>query len=240
MKFKTLNKVLIIALVIITNINCTRKTESMQFKTFVFSPFQENTFVLYDETKECIIVDAGNFSENENEQLDAFIKDKELKVVQLVNTHNHLDHVFGARYVVDNYDVKGACHPDDLYWIDNFATAAEDYGLQIEKEAPKPEVMLNHGDVFKFGNTELEIIHVPGHSPGGIALYNKKEGLLFAGDILFHGSIGRTDLPRGNHDDLINGIKEKLFVLPTETRVFCGHGPETTIGYEKASNPFLR
>ncbi len=240
MQFKTQNKVLIIALIIISNINCNRKTESMQFKTFVFSPFQENTFVLYDETKECIIVDAGNFNESENEQLDAFIKENELKVVELVNTHNHLDHVFGARYVVDTYGVKGACHPDDLYWIDNFTTAAEGYGLQIEKEAPKPEVMLNHGDVFKFGNAELEIIHVPGHSPGGIALYNKKEGLLFCGDILFHGSIGRTDLPGGNHDDLINGIKEKLFVLPIETRVFCGHGPETTIGYEKASNPFLR
>jgi len=211
----------------------------MQFKTFVFSPFQENTFVLYDDSKECIVVDAGMFFPQEQEQLNAFIKENDLNVVNVVNTHNHLDHVFGLAYTVDKYAVKVACHPDDLYWIDNFMATASGYGLQIEKAPPKPEIMLNHGDVFKFGNTELEIIHVPGHSPGGIALYNKKEDLLFCGDILFHSSIGRTDLPGGNHDDLINGIKEKLFILPDKTRVFSGHGPETTIGYEKVNNPFL-
>lgn len=217
-----------------------QKTRTMEYTTFAFSPFQENTYVLWDDTKECIVIDAGNFFQNENEQLDAFIAEKGLKLVNVVNTHNHLDHVFGLRYIVDKYNVKAASHPDDLFWIDNFMTAASGYGLQIEKEAPKPEIMLNHGDVFKFGKTELEVIHVPGHSPGGIALYNKEQGLLFCGDILFHSSVGRTDLPGGNHEDLINGIKEKLWKLPDETKVFSGHGPSTTIGYEKANNPFLK
>lgn len=212
----------------------------MQYKTFTFSPFQENTYVLYDDSKKCIVIDAGNFFPNENEQLDAFFEENGLTLVNVVNTHNHLDHVFGLRYLVDKYEVKAASHPDDLFWIDNFMNAASGYGLQIEKPAPKPEIMLNHGEVFKFGNTELEIIHVPGHSPGGVALYNKAKGLLFCGDILFHSSIGRTDLPGGNHDDLITGIKEKLWKLPDDTKVFSGHGSSTSIGYEKANNPFLK
>lgn len=239
MQFKTLNKVLIIVL-LTTSTNCSKSSHTMEYKTFTFSPFQENTFVLYDDSKECIVVDPGNFFANENEQLDSFFNENGLKFVHVVNTHNHLDHVFGLRYLVDKYKVPAACHPDDLYWIDNFMTAATGYGLEIEKPAPKPEIMLNHGDTFKFGNTELEIIHVPGHSPGGIALYHKKQGLLFCGDILFNSSVGRSDLPGGNHEDLIRGIKEKLMILPNETIVFSGHGPQTTIGYEKENNPYLK
>lgn len=212
----------------------------MQYQTFVFSPFQENTFVLFDDSKECVVVDAGNFYPAENQKLDQFFIDNDLKLVHIINTHNHLDHVFGSRYLVDKYNVKVASHEADLFWIDRFMQTAEGYGLDISEGAPKPELLLNEGDLFKFGNTELEIIHVPGHSPGGIAFYKKDQGLLFCGDILFQGSIGRTDLPQGNHEDLIRGIKEKLFILPDETQVFTGHGPTTTIGYEKQHNPFLK
>lgn len=212
----------------------------MEFKTFIFSPFQENTYVLWDETKDCIIVDAGNFFPNENEQLDKFIAKNDLKPLQLVNTHNHLDHVFGTGYLADKYNIKLASHPADNFWIDNFMSTAEGYGLSGVKQPPKPSVELTEGTPYKFGNTELEIIHVPGHSPGGVALHHPKQKLLFCGDILFQGSIGRTDLPKGNHNDLINGIKTKLMKLPDETRVFSGHGPETSIGFERENNPFLR
>ncbi|MBI9066386.1 MAG: MBL fold metallo-hydrolase [Salinivirgaceae bacterium] len=212
----------------------------MQYKTFVFSPFQENTYVLFDESNECIVIDAGNFFPKENEQLDTFFKDHNLKFTHILNTHNHLDHIFGSRYLVDKYGVKVACHEKELPWIDNFKSTCQGYGLNIEADAPKPEILLSDGEIFKFGTTELKVILVPGHSAGGLAFYNEKEGLLFCGDILFQGSIGRTDLPGGNHELLISGIKEKLLILPDETKVFSGHGAETTIGEEKRNNPFLK
>lgn len=212
----------------------------MEFKNFVFSPFQENTFVLFDETKECVVIDPGNFFPNENDQLDEFIEKNGLKLVHIINTHNHLDHMFGARYIADKYKVKIAAHPDDQFWAEHFLEAAKGYGLPITLPAPIPEVAINDGDIFKFGNTLLEVIHVPGHSPGGVAFYNKEAGCLFCGDILFQNSIGRTDFPGGDHEQLISGITTKLWKLPDNTRVFSGHGPETSIGYEKATNPYLR
>lgn len=211
----------------------------MNYKTFIFSPFQENTYVLFDDSKECIVIDAGNFFPNENEQLDQFFKENDLKFTHILNTHNHLDHIFGSRYLVDKYQVKVACNEAELPWIDNFKATCEGYGLNIDKDAPKPELLLSDGDTFKFGNTELKVILVPGHSAGGLAFYNQADGLLFCGDILFNGSIGRTDLPGGNHELLLAGIKEKLFILPDETVVFSGHGPTTTIGDEKKNNPFF-
>lgn len=212
----------------------------MKFKTFVFSPFQENTYALYDETGQCVIVDPGNFFPNENEELDDFFDENNLKLVHIINTHNHLDHIFGTRYLVDKYSVEIACHQKELAWIDRFKTTCEGYGLNIDFDAPKPKKIIDDGDIFTFGNTVLEAIHVPGHSAGSIVFYNKKDGLLFCGDVLFQGSIGRSDLPGGNHNQLISGIREKLFILPNETKVFSGHGGETSIGEEKKSNPFLQ
>ena len=212
----------------------------MQFKNFVFSPFQENTFVLYDQTSEAIVVDAGNFYPNEDEELKKFIEGNQLNVVHVINTHNHLDHIFGLYNVVDTFKVPVACHPDDAFWIDKYVDVCQSYGLGNRKPAPKPTVSLNDGDVFKFGETQLEIIHVPGHSAGCIALYHHESANLFCGDILFNGSIGRTDLPTGNYEQLIEGIQSKLLVLPDETHVHCGHGPSTTIGREKQFNPYLR
>lgn len=211
----------------------------MQYKTFIFSPFQENTYVLFDETKECVVVDPGNFSSQENDQLDQFIKNNDLTLKAIITTHNHLDHIFGLKYMIDTHNVDFVCHEDEIPYLDKFKETCQSYGLNLNYDPPKPTQLIKHGDVYKFGNTELEVIAVPGHSAGGVAFYNKDKGLLFCGDILFNNSIGRTDLPGGNHELLINGIKEKLFVLPDDTTVFSGHGPTTTIGNEKWSNPFL-
>ncbi len=211
----------------------------MQYRTFIFSPFQENTYLLYDETKACVIVDPGNFSPNENEQLDAFIENNQLKPEYIIQTHNHLDHLFGAYYVAQKYKIPLACHADEIPWIKNFKATCAGYGLNMETEPPMPQHQFIDGELFKFGSTELHVIFVPGHSAGGLAFYNKASGLLFCGDILFENSIGRTDLPGGNYNLLIKGIKEKILTLPDETRVFSGHGPSTTIGKEKMNNPFL-
>ena len=211
----------------------------MKYKTFIFSPFQENTYVLYDKTGECIVIDPGNFSSEENSQLDSFFKDNNLKLVAVINTHNHLDHIFGLKYLVDTYKVDFICHENEIPWINNFKTSCINYGLDINYDPPKPTKLIDDGDIYKFGNSELKVILVPGHSAGGVAFYNENEGLLFCGDILFQGSIGRTDLPGGNHNQLITGIQEKLLIVPDKTKVFSGHGSTTTIGEEKISNPFL-
>jgi hydroxyacylglutathione hydrolase len=212
----------------------------MNYKAFIFSPFQENTYVLYDDSKECVIVDPGNFYPQENQTLDAFITENSLKPVYIIQTHNHLDHLFGTYYVSSKYQIPLACHAEEIFWIENFKKTCTGYGLDIESQPPQPKMLLTDGMVFAFGNTQLKVIHVPGHSAGGVAFYNAADGLLFCGDILFNDSIGRTDLPGGNYEQLIEGIKTKLIVLPDETKVFSGHGPATTIGKEKKNNPFLR
>lgn len=212
----------------------------MKYQTFIFSPFQENTYVLYDDTKACVIVDPGNFSPDEDEQLEMFIFKNELKPEYIIQTHNHLDHLFGARNVAEKYQIPLACHADDVEWIQHFKATCAGYGLEMDENPPMPARFLTHGEIFTFGDSQLEVIHVPGHSAGGVAFYNQADGLLFCGDILFQNSIGRTDLPGGSHEQLISGIKEKLWVLPDETQVFSGHGPSTTIGVEKITNPFLK
>jgi glyoxylase-like metal-dependent hydrolase (beta-lactamase superfamily II) len=212
----------------------------MKYQSFEFSPFQENTYVLYDESKECVIVDAGNFSEYEHEKLDAFIEQNRLKPVALLQTHNHLDHLFGAKYVTEKYQIPLVCHADEVPWIKRYKATCAAYGLEMDEEPPMPQQLIAHGDTFQFGNSKLEVIHVPGHSAGGVAFYNAPKGLLFCGDILFDASIGRTDLPGGDYNQLITGIKEKLYTLPETTRVFPGHGAETNIGKEKRSNPYVK
>lgn len=212
----------------------------MHYKNFIFSPFQENTFVLYDDTKQAIIIDPGNFFPNENTQLDAFITQNGLKVSHILNTHNHLDHIFGVKHIMDTYKVELTCHKLEVFWVERFRETCSGYGLQMDYDLPVPTNFVADGDAFIFGDTRLEVIHVPGHSAGGVAFYHAHQGLLFCGDILFQGSIGRTDLPGGNYEQLISGIKQKLFILPDDTIVFSGHGPNTTIGAEKATNPFLR
>ena len=205
---------------------------------FTFGPMGENTYVLWDETKECVIIDPGNFNQTENSQLSAFIKKNKLTPVKLLLTHGHIDHISGNRYILDTYNLLPEMHKDDIYFIENHLNSANMHGLKVE-ESPMPEVLLTEGDKITFGNSTLEIVHTPGHSPGSISFYNKQDKFIISGDVLFYGSIGRTDLPMGNHQQLITSIKTKLLPLGDEMTVYCGHGQETTIGAEREYNTFL-
>jgi len=214
----------------------------MEIKIFEFNPLGVNTYVLHDETRECVIVDASCLFGSEREELRKYIEDNELVVKHLINTHLHFDHIFGANFVERKFDVKMECHADDLFLLDNIDDQLSRFGISAGDEAgERPEVgrLLNEGDVVTFGNSELNVLHVPGHSPGSVVFYSEKDGCMFCGDVLFWGSIGRTDLPGGSYEQLVEGIKRKLLVLPDDTKVYSGHGPHTTIGYERVNNPYL-
>ena len=205
---------------------------------FVFNPFSENTYILYDETKECIIIDPGCSNEEERKELSDFIKEENLKPVKLLNTHCHIDHVFGNSFIAKKYNLGLEIHKDDLQVLHSLPQVSHLYGLNAE-ESVEPSNFLNEGDIVRFGNSSLEIFFTPGHSPGSISFYNKEEKFVIGGDVLFHDSIGRTDLPGGDHETLLASIREKLFKLDDDFAVLSGHGEETTIGFEKKNNPFL-
>lgn len=211
----------------------------MTVKKFTFNPFQENTYVLYDESKECVIVDAGCYFPEELETIKDWILENNLKPVKLISTHSHLDHVFGNKAIIDLYKIPLGIHPDDETTLDALERTAQLYSIPNVFKSPEPSFYFNNGEVLSFGNTELEVRFVPGHAPGHVVFVNHKEGIVINGDCLFAGSIGRTDLPGGNHDLLITKIKEELFTLPDDYIVYTGHGPETTIGIEKSTNPFF-
>ncbi|MFV0290574.1 MAG: MBL fold metallo-hydrolase [Mangrovibacterium sp.] len=211
----------------------------IEIKKFTFNYLQENTLVLYDETKACVIVDPGNLFDYEHEQLDEFIAKNELRVEKIINTHGHFDHLFGINYVRKRYGVPFLAHEEDNMLIDLYPQWCAMRGVGDVEPVEYPDFYLNDGDVVKFGNSELKLLHVPGHSPGSLVIYSEFDKFLIAGDVLFQGSIGRTDLPNGNFDLLISGIKNKLLTLPDEVKVYCGHGAETSIGAEKRNNPFL-
>lgn len=207
--------------------------------SFTFSPIQENTYILFDETKECIIIDPGCYDNNERTELAEFIAKNELKPVKLLNTHCHLDHIFGNAFVCERYNLTPEFNKKDQPVFDAFIASAHMYGLNAEPSPPAGN-FLEEGDVIKFGNSSLEIVFTPGHSPGSITYYNREDKFMIAGDVLFYGSIGRTDLPGGDFETLINSIKTKLFPLGDDFKVYSGHGPMTNIGFEKKNNPFLR
>lgn len=210
----------------------------LEIKKFVVNPLQENTFLIYDETKECVIVDAGFYYGEEEEEVDLFIEKNQLKLIKLINTHCHFDHIMGVEYLRKKYNVNFEAHKEDENWVNQAVAKGALFGFEMKPVSPIDNFIVGNGTV-KFGNSELAIIHVPGHSAGHVVFYSKSESKLFAGDVLFYGSIGRTDLPGGDYDTLIRNIKTKLFELPDKTVVFCGHGPETSIAFEKANNPFL-
>jgi len=211
----------------------------MKIKQFTFSPFQENTYVAYTDHQEAMIIDPGCYNTAEENQLRAFIESNGLKVVHLVNTHLHLDHAFGNSFVEETWNVRTSAHEGDAFWLKGMAGQCRMFGLELRSPAPSITNVLQEGDQIKLGAETFEVLHVPGHSPGSIVLYNAQAHILFAGDVLFDGSIGRTDLQGGDYAQLIKGIQEKILVLPDETVVYSGHGPATTIGKEKTSNPFL-
>lgn len=209
----------------------------LQVQSFVFNPFQENTFVLYDETKECVIFDPGCSDDGERKQLQSFIDHHHLQVKLLLNTHCHIDHVLGNSFIKETYKVNLLIHPADEPTLKAVQVYAPNYGFPLYQHL-SPDGFLEEGDYIKVGNQSFTVLFVPGHSPGHVAFYSEANRALIGGDVLFFNSIGRTDLPGGNHELLINSIHTKLFALPDHVKVYPGHGPETTIGYEKKNNPF--
>jgi len=212
----------------------------IQIQTFTFNGFQENTYVLFDDTKECIIVDPGCYDNHEQEMLSNFVTENKLKPVLLINTHCHIDHVLGNRFVADKWKLDLAMHELDVPTLKSVKDYCKVYGFHNYEESPLPSHFLNEGEKVKFGESELDILFTPGHAPGHIVLYSKKDDFVIGGDVLFQMSIGRTDLPGCDFDTLIESIKEKIFPLDNKTIVYCGHGPATTIGFEKSNNPFLK
>jgi hydroxyacylglutathione hydrolase len=209
----------------------------LRVQVFVFGPFQENTYVLYDESKEAVIIDPGCYEESEKTELTEFVRSNQLKVMMLLNTHCHIDHVLGNAFVRQTYNIKLHIHRNDEPVLKAVRVYAPNYGFHLYQEA-SADAYLAEGDEVAFGHQKFKVLFVPGHSPGHIVFYNEKEKIVIGGDVLFKNSIGRTDLPGGDADTLINSIHQKLFTLPDDVTVFPGHGPSTTIGFEKVSNPF--
>ena len=207
-------------------------------KQFVFSPIQENTYVLYNETGECLIIDPGCYFGNERNELKEFIQESGLTPKYLLNTHCHLDHVFGNKFVFTTYSLVPHIHEKELPVLERAAEAGIRWGMPFDNYKGEL-IFLREGDTIRLGNDELKVLFAPGHSPGHIAFYCAAQHFVIGGDVLFHRSIGRTDLPGGDYDTLIESIRSVFFNLPDDTTVYPGHGPETTIGYEKVHNPFL-
>lgn len=210
----------------------------LKIKVFTFSPIQENTYVLYNEKNECIIIDPGSYFPEEKQELKAFIDKNGLTPKMLLNTHCHLDHVFGNKFIAETYNLTLHLHPKEEIVLQFAPTSGLMYDMPFDNYQGE-FIFLNEGEKIFLGEDELEIIHAPGHSPGSICFYCSAQNFIIGGDVLFNGSIGRTDLPLGDHQTLLNSIKQKLFVLPDDVIVYSGHGPETTIGNEKISNPFV-
>lgn len=206
-------------------------------KSFVFNPFSENTYVVYDETNEAIIIDPGCYESHEHDALDQFIKSNQLNVALLLNTHCHIDHVLGNDYVKRKYNVPFLANKLEESLLRAVKSYAPNYGFNKYKEV-MPDKFIDEKDEVTWGKSQFDILHLPGHSPGHLGFYNAEQKILISGDVLFEGSIGRTDLPGGDMDTLIESIHQKLFVLPDDVTVYCGHGDTTSIGVEKVSNPF--
>lgn len=211
----------------------------MQIKTFYFNDLRECTYILWDDTCECVIVDPGCYSESEKSRLEKFILENSLKPVMLLNTHGHFDHIMGNAFVSQKWNVKTYIHPDDKPHLERAVQYSNMFGYNVE--APSLDTVdLNDGDELKFGNSLLKVMTTPGHTRGGVSLYSETDKFVITGDALFAGSIGRTDLPGGDYDQLMESLLGKIIKLGDDYAVYPGHGPATTIANEKSTNPFLR
>ncbi len=210
----------------------------MHIRQFTFNPFQVNTYILYDDSGECAIIDASCYEKHEKKQLADFIEENKLKPVLQLFTHCHIDHMLGSRFISKTYKLKPITHKDSLPFLENSKEYGKAFGFDMDKPV-LPEVFIDDGDILMFGNQELKVLHTPGHAAGSLCYYNEPGNFVVVGDVLFQGSIGRTDLPTGNHDLLIKSILQKLMVLPGKTTVYPGHGQSTTIAEERTANPYL-
>lgn len=210
----------------------------LHLKSFTFNPFQENTYLLYDESLEATLIDPGCYETEEQLDLLDFITEKKLRVTQLLNTHCHIDHVLGNFWAKKTFSLPLGIHQNEVPVLKSVEVYGPDYGFK-KYQSTEADYFLKEGDQIIVGKESLEILFVPGHSPGHLVFYHKPSNQAIVGDTLFRGSIGRTDLPGGNHQLLLSKIKSELISLPDETVLFPGHGPATTVGFEKVSNPFV-
>ncbi len=212
----------------------------LNVKKFTFNPFSENTYVVTDEFKNAVIIDPGCYYKAEQNEIDSYILKNNLKLKSILHTHSHLDHMFGTAYLADKYNLDLWICKEDLVTYQSYDKVCEVYGIPITFSPNPTPKFFDLKQLIQIEGIKFEILFVPGHSPGHVAFYNQENNFLINGDCLFENSIGRTDLPGGNHQQLIDSIKNEIFMLPDETLVYCGHGNETTIKAEKSSNPFLR
>ena len=203
-----------------------------------FNPFQENTYVVAAPNGECVIIDPGCYEAREEQALERLIEREGLKPVRLLNTHAHLDHSLGNAFVTERWNLKPELHRADHDLLRAAPVYSEAWGIRLTP-SPEPGAFLEEGDWIRFGGVEFRVLFTPGHCPGHVVFYNEAEGYVIGGDVLFQRSIGRTDLPGGDHAQLLSSIREKLFTLPDATVVWPGHGPETTVGEDRVENPFL-
>ena len=210
----------------------------LTIKSFEFSPIQENTYILYNEFNDCIIIDPGCYFDAEKEALLSFITSNKLLPKILVNTHCHLDHVFGNKFIAAKFDLTLHIHENERAVLAFAPTSGIMYDMPFDNYSGE-FLLLNEGDIISLGKDILEVLLVPGHSPGSLAFYCAADKFVISGDALFKNSIGRTDLPGGNHEQLLRSVKEKLLTLPEDTLVYSGHGPATKVGDEKRNNPYL-
>jgi len=208
-------------------------------KYFTFNTFQENTYIISNQNKECFIIDPGCSNAQENSVLANYISENNLKPNMLLNTHCHIDHIMGNKFVADTYGLKLHAHQQEIPVLERGDDISQMYGVPYIT-SPNIDTFLDEKNTLNLGDVIFSIIHAPGHSPGSICFYNEAEKYLIGGDVLFYNSIGRTDLPLGDHTTLINSIKQKLFLLPDDVTVYSGHGQKTNIGFEKKTNPFLQ
>lgn len=209
----------------------------MKIASFVFNPFEENTYLLYDETGECVIIDPGCYDQSEQNELYDFIRQENLTPVRLLNTHCHIDHVLGNAFIAESFGLKPEIHSAERELLRSAADYGKMYGIMMQP-SPDPLETLKENEIIQFGKTKLKVLFTPGHSPGSVCFYEEENNNLIGGDVLFRRSIGRTDLPGGDHQTLLDSLTGKLYLLPVNCVVHPGHGPTTTIGEEINHNPF--
>lgn len=211
----------------------------LQIQAFVFNFASENTYILYNENKKAWLIDPGNMNDQETLAIQEFITENGLQIEKILLTHAHIDHVLGLQWAVDTYKLPVTMHRDDKEVLDMFQISGMRFGMQLNPIHADIEY-INEGDKISLDGEKFKIYHVPGHSPGSIVFHHENQQFMISGDVLFEGSIGRTDLYKGNYEQLIEGIRNKLFILDDKTQVFSGHGNPTSIGFEKQHNPFLK
>lgn len=210
----------------------------LHIKTFTFNAFQENTYLVYDEFGNGVLIDPGCFESEERNELESFILNQKIQLSQVLNTHCHIDHVLGNTWAKRKFDIPLHIHRQEINVLKSVEVYAPNYGFK-GYEPSEADNFLEEGENICIGKEVMKILFVPGHAPGHVVFYHEKTSSCIAGDTLFHSSIGRTDLPGGNHELLISKIKSELLTLPDETLIFPGHGPKTTILHEKSYNPFV-